>query len=116
MHELALGGEYVPSMQSIQAIELRLEYLPARHEVHWLAPVALFVWKPAVQFRHLSVIATGVYVPFGQLRHSSLLYVYWPALQLAHFRRLESLNSPTGHSSQASVYACSAASVPSSSM
>lgn len=74
MHNGALGGEYVPLMQAIHFTELRLEYVPALHELHWVAPVTLFVWNPAVQLKQPSSFnAIGAYVPRGHPRHSSRL-------------------------------------------
>ena len=66
MHDDALGEEYLPFVHSIHLTELRLECVPALHELHWVAPVTLFVWNPAVQLKQPSSFnATGAYVPRG---------------------------------------------------
>ena len=66
MHDDALGGEYLPFVHSIHSTELRLECVPALHELHCVAPdTLLFVWNPAEQFKQASVNAIGAYVPRG---------------------------------------------------
>jgi hypothetical protein len=95
---------YFPAAQSVQAVTLdEVEYLPAAHMVHLIAPVLLplSVTEPALQLLQFTPASHGQYIPAMQGMHS------WPRLswnfpggQFVHLSALRALYFPATHTVQ----------------
>jgi hypothetical protein len=95
---------YFPAAQSVQAVTLdEVEYLPAAHMAHLIAPVLLplSVTEPALQLLQFTPASHGQYIPAVQGMHS------WPRLswnfpggQFVHLSALRALYFPATHTVQ----------------
>jgi hypothetical protein len=91
---------YLPKPQSMHITEEAFAYLPASHETHEVALVALLVCEPAPHSKQESDNARGAYFPLSHSTHSVLLKAYSPMSQSLQWLRSTLLNLPLGHSMQ----------------